>query len=129
MYGGYGNTNLAGTNVPQGYDELNPDEPVKLPGRPESKVSLINTSDDPLGRDRMGVYDLKSKPTSGEGEDSLKTKYQGGGPLGLKENRSTTLSAYLINKKSLEAFGKRKVALYEQQSELLNENQIKRDLD
>ena len=129
MYGGYGNTNLAGTNVPQGYDELNPDEPVKLPGRPEDKVSLINTSDDPLGRDRMGVYDMKSKPTSGEGEDTLKVKYQGGGPLGLKENRKMTVTTYLTNKKSLEAFGKRKVNLFEEQSQLLNENQIKRDLD
>lgn len=129
MYGGYGNTNLAGTNVPQGYDELNPDEPTKLPGRPENKVSLINTSDDPLGRDRMGVYDLKSKPNTGEGEDTLKTKYQGGSPLSLKEKHSLTKNSYLTHKKDLEAFGKRKVDLYRQESQLLNEDQIKRDLD
>ncbi len=124
MYGGYGNTNLAGTEVPQGYDELNPNEPVKLPGRPEDKVSLINTSDDPLGRDRMGVYDLKSKPTTGE--DSLKIKYKGDSPLSLKEN-TTTKAAFLKNKKSLEDWG-RKVNLYKE-SELLNENQIRKDLD
>ena len=57
MYGGYGSAPLSGQNVPQGYDETNPGEPTKLPGRPANKVSLINTSDDPLGRDRMGVYD------------------------------------------------------------------------
>jgi hypothetical protein len=129
MYGGYGNTNLAGTEVPQGYDEINPDEPVKLPGRPESKVSLINTSDDPLGRDRMGVYDLKSKPNTGEDNNSLKHKFQGGNPLALKESRNRTTAAYLTNKTTLEAFGKRKVDLFKDQSQLLNEDQIKRDLD
>ena len=128
MYGGNGNTNLAGTEVPQGYDEINPNEPVKLPGRPADKVSLINTSDDPLGRDRMGVYDLKSKPTTGE--DSLKVKYKGNSPLSLRENRepnNVTIAAYLRNKSSLEAFGKRRVDLYKE-SDLLNENQIKPDL-
>ena len=124
MYGGNGNTNLAGTEVPQGYDEINPNEPVKLPGRPESKVSLINTSDDPLGRDRMGTYDLKSKPNSGE--DNLKAKYKGGSPLSLKEQVSVTTAAYLINKKALEDLGRR-VNLYKE-SDLLNENQIKPDL-
>ena len=124
MYGGYGNTNLAGNEVPQGYDEINPDEPTKLPGRPQDKVSLINTSDDPLGRDRMGVYDLKSKPTTGE--DSLKIKYKGDSPVSLKEN-AITKAAFLKNKKALEDWG-RKVHLYKE-SELLNENQIRKDLD
>lgn len=122
MYGGYGNTNLANTEVPQGYDELNPNEPVKLPGRPEDKVSLINTSDDPLGRDRMGVYDLKAKPTTGE--DSLKIKYKGDSPLSLKEN-TTTKATYLRNKSVLEELG-RKVHLYKE-SELLSERNIRPD--
>ena len=77
----------------------------------------------------MGVYDMKSKPTSGEGEETLKVKYQGGSPLSLKENRSVTMTTYLTNKKSLESFPRRKVNLFEEQSQLLNENQIKRDLD
>ena len=124
MYGGYGNTNLAGTDVPQGYDELNINEPTKLPGRPAEKVSLINTSDDPLGRDRMGVYDLKSKPTTGE--DSLKVKYKGNSPLSLKESKGATIAAYLRNKSTLEDFSRR-INLYKQ-SDLLNENQIKPDL-
>lgn len=124
MYGGNGNTNLAGTEVPQGYDEINPDEPVKLPGRPENKVSLINTADDPLGSDRMGVYDLKSKPTTGE--DSLKVKYKGNSPLSLKEQSNATTAAYLTNKSTLADFSRR-VNLYKE-SNLLNENQIKPDL-
>ena len=77
----------------------------------------------------MGVYDLKSKPNTGEGEDTLKTKFQGGSPLALKENRHITMGAYLTNKSTLEAFGKRKTDLFKEKSELLNENQIKRDLD
>ena len=124
MYGGNGNTNLAGTEVPQGYDEINPNEPVKLPGRPADKVSLINTSDDPLGRDRMGVYDLKAKSNSGE--DGLKAKYKGHTVGSLNEQSTPTVSAYLRNKSTLEDYGKRRVNLYKE-SDLLNENQIKPD--
>lgn len=123
MYGGYGNTNLAGTEVPQGYDEINPTEPTKLPGRPQEKVSLINTSDDPLGSDRMGTYDIKSKPRSGE--DSLKVKYQGGSPLALENAK--TKAEYYKNKLILEQFGKRNTELYKE-GDLLNENQIRPDL-
>ena len=123
MYGGNGNTNLANTEVPQGYNELNPNEPVKLPGRPQDKVSLINTKDDPLGSDRMGTYDLKAKPRSGE--DALKVKYQGGSPLALEN--STAKAVYFKNKQVLEQMGKRKVDLYSQ-SQLLNEEQLRPDL-
>lgn len=130
MYGGYGSAPLSGQNVPQGYSETNPGEPVKLPGRPADKVSLINTADDPLGRDRMGVYDLKSKPNSGE--DGLKTKFLGGNPMSLKESRSTTVAAYLTNKTALEAYKKAKrVNIYEAEntSQLLDESRIKPDSD
>lgn len=123
MYGGYGNTNLANTEVPQGYNEINPEEPVKLPGRPQDKVSLINTKDDPLGSDRMGTYDLKAKPRSGE--DALKVKYQGGSPLALEN--ATAKAVYYKNKQMLEQMNKRKVDLYKQ-SQLLNEDQIRPDL-
>ncbi len=130
MYGGYGSAPLSGQNVPQGYDETNPGEPTKLSGRPANKVSLINTSDDPLGRDRMGVYDLKSKPTSGE--DRLKTKFTGGSPLSLKENKNTTVATYLTNKAALESFKKNKrINIYENDktSELLDESRIRPDSD
>lgn len=130
MYGGYGTAPLSSENVPQGYNEKNPSEPTKLPGRPENKVSLINTAEDPLGRDRMGVYDLKSKPQSGEAGSSLKNKFHGGSPLALKENHSAATSAYLRNKESLKKmFPDRKVNLFENQSDLLDENRIKPDSD
>lgn len=130
MYGGYGSAPLSGQNVPQGYNETNPSEPTKLPGRPAEKVSLINTADDPLGRDRMGVYDLKSKPTSGE--DGLKTKFLGGNPMSLKENKNTTVAAYLTNKAALEAYKRdKRVNIYETESfkDLLDESRIKPDSD
>jgi hypothetical protein len=127
MYGGYGTAPLSGENVPQGYNEKNPNEPTKLPGRPESKVSLINTADDPLGRDRMGVYDLKSKPTSGESGNSLRNKFHGGSPLALKEGYNATTAAYLKNKESLKAL--KRVNLYQEPSQLLNEDRIKPDSD
>ena len=38
MYGGYGNTNLAAADTPQGYNEIDPNEPVRLPGRPKIKL-------------------------------------------------------------------------------------------
>lgn len=130
MYGGYGTAPLSSENVPQGYNEKNPNEPTKLPGRPENKVSLINTAEDPLGRDRLGVYDLKSKPNTGEGGNSLKNKFHGGSPLSLKENHSVTTSAYLKNKESLQKmFPNKRVNLFENQSDLLNEDRIKPDSD
>jgi Bacteriophage T4-like portal protein (Gp20) len=132
MYGGYGSAPLSGENVPQGYDETNPSEPVKLPGRPANKVSLINTSDDPLGRDRMGVYDLKSKPNSGEDAGGLRSKFTGGSPLSLRENKHTTVASYLTNKAALESYKKNKrVNIYENDktSELLDESRIRPDSD
>lgn len=130
MYGGYGTAPLSGENVPQGYNEKNPGEPTKLPGRPEEKVSLINTAEDPLGRDRMGIYDLKSKPQTGESGNTLRHKFHGGSPLSLKENHSPTMGAFLKNKESLQKmFPNRRVNLFESQSDLLNEDHIKPDSD
>jgi hypothetical protein len=129
MYGGYGTAPLSGENVPQGYNEKNPNEPTKLPGRPESKVSLINTAEDPLGRDRLGVYDMKNKPKTGESGDSLKHKFHGGSPMALKEDYTRTTAAYLQNKSALESFKKKRVNLYRETSQLLNEDLIKPDSD
>lgn len=127
MYGGYGTAPLSSENVPQGYNEKNPNEPTKLPGRPEEKVSLINTADDPLGRDRMGVYDLKSKAGGGENSSSLKHKFHGGSPMSLKEDYTRTKASFLQNRESLKAF--KRVNLYEEPSQLLNEDLIKPDSD
>jgi hypothetical protein len=125
--GGYGSQAFLGANVPQGYDETNPNEPTKLPGRPENKVSLINTADDPLGRDRLGTYDLKSKPRTGEDGNSLKNKFHGGSPLSLKENH-VTQAAFLQNRNSLkQLFKGKEVKLFKNDSDLLNENHIRPD--
>jgi len=123
MYGGNGNTNLAGTEVPQGYNEINPNEPYRRPGRPSENPSFINTAADPLGPDRLGRDDMNKAKTSGE--DKLKTKYQGNSPLALNESRAK--AEYYKNKAALEQFGKRNVDLYKESS-LLNEDQIKPDL-
>ena len=127
MYGGYGTAPLSSENVPQGYNEKNPAEPTKLPGRPEEKVSLINTADDPLGRDRMGTYELKSKPHTGEDGNTLKHKFHGGSPMALKEDYSRTKASFMQNKESLKAW--KRVNLYPEESQLLNENRIKPDSD
>ena len=124
MYGGNGNTNLAGTEVPQGYNEINPLEPTRMPGRPSENPSFINTTADPLGPDRTGREDMNKAKTSGE--DKLRVKYQGNSPLALNENAGAK-AAYYKNKAALEQFGKRSVDLYKE-SDLLNEDQIKRDL-
>lgn len=69
------------------------------------------------------ILEVKKKT----GEDKLKVKYQGNSPLALQEKQSITKAEYHRNKLILEQFGKRKVELYKQ-SDLLNEDQIKRDL-
>ena len=80
----------------------------------------------------MGVYDLKSKPNTGEDGSSLKAKFTGGSPLSLREGKNTTVAAYLTNKAALEAYKKNKrVNIYENDktSELLNESRIRPDSD
>jgi hypothetical protein len=86
----------------------------------------------------MGVYDLKSKPQTGEAGNSLKNKFHGGSPLALKETNEKTMlkedytrttAAYQQNKSALEAFKKKRVNLYEEPSQLLNEDLIRPDSD
>ena len=89
-------------------------------------MALINTADDPLGRDRMGSYDMKSKPASGE-DATGKTKYIGGSPLAL-ENKNTQI-AYHTNKAMFDKMNfNHKVNLFEQ-SNLLDEENIIGDID
>ena len=62
--------------VPPGYDERRPI------GRPIEKASMINTQEDPLGKDRLGRKDnnTRSAPNeTGEGTPN------GGSPVGLSE--------------------------------------------
>lgn len=127
MYGGNANTTSAMGDVPIGHNDLNPNEPVVLPGRPSEKQSVIGTADDPLGRDRTGRTGMRGD-TGGE-QGSIRPKYQGGSPLAL-ENASTKL-VYLQNKALLEGLGGRKVSLFEQNSSesLLDERNLRDDIE
>jgi hypothetical protein len=125
LYGGNANRTAA-SEVPLGYNEKNPTEPIHEPGRPQKKASFINTAKDPLGRDRMGSYDMKSKPASGE-DATGKTRYIGGSPLAL-ENKNTQI-AYHTNKAMFDKMNfNHKVNLFEQ-SNLLDEENIIGDID
>ena len=105
--------------VPTGYNEKDPNEPVHLVGRPKSSVSNINRQDNPFGKDRIGA---KTYGTAGvDQEDSLaKTQWKGGSPLALE--------TYLKNKSMFENLPvSRKTTLFEQ-SDLLNEDNIRDEI-
>ena len=88
----YGKNRYEDTSVPQGYDE-------KAPlGRPEEKVSNINTQQNALGRDRLGRKDNKVDDQEGFGTPN----YKGGSPLALE----TSKSVYAKNKTLLESLNK-----------------------
>jgi len=79
--GRYTSTPSAPQDVPAGYDENQPDV-VRIPGRPEDKVSIKNTQDHPFGKDPLGSKEYKSTM---DGEDSYgKTNHKGGSPLALE---------------------------------------------
>jgi hypothetical protein len=105
--------------VPTGYNEKNPNEPVHLVGRPKSSVSNINRQDNPFGKDRIGA---KTYSTAGvDQEDSTaRTAWKGGSPLALE--------VLAQNKKMFEKLPvNRKTSLYEQ-SDLLNEDNIRDEI-
>ena len=105
-------------DVPTGYDEKNPNEPVHLVGRPEKSVSNINRQDSAFGKDRIGV---KTYNTAGaDQEDSLaKTQWKGGSPLALE--------TYLKNKKMFANIPvNRKTTLFE--NGMLDENNIREEI-
>jgi len=105
--------------VPTGYDEKNPNEPVHLVGRPKASASNINRQDNPFGKDRIGS---KTYSTAGvDQEDSLaKTQWKGGSPLAME--------TYLKNKSMFDGIPvNRKTNLFEQ-SDLLNENNIRDEI-
>jgi hypothetical protein len=106
--------------VPTGYDEKNPNEPVHLVGRPKASVSNINRQDNPFGKDRIGA---KTYSTAGvDQEDSItRTAWKGGSPLALE--------VLAQNKKMFENLPvNRKTSLYEQ-SDLLNEDNIRDEIE
>lgn len=98
-------------NVPAGYNE-------KEMGRPEEKVSNINTQDNNFGKDRLGVDAMKGKENE---SNSIRPSYKGGSPLALEAK-----TAYLQNKDMLKKIPiNRKQLVFEQDESLLNENNLK----
>jgi len=99
-------------NVPAGYDE-------KELGRPEVKVSNINTQDGNFGKDRLGVDAMKGKENE---SSSIKPTYKGGSPLALEAK-----TAYLQNREMLKKIPvNRKQLVFEQDESLLDEDQLKK---
>lgn len=96
--------------VPPGYNETNP------VGRPQERTSIINTQNDPLGKDRLGRKDNKANDNSDEN-----TFYKTG-TLALAESfkLKETLNKIPINTKKIIDFESR-----EQDSSLLDEKNIK----
>ena len=98
-------------NLPAGYDE-------KKKGRPEEKVSNINTQDGNFGKDRLGVKAMKGDENE---SDSIRPTYKGGSPLALEAR-----TAYLQNKDMLKKLSvNRKQLVFEQDESLLDENNLK----
>jgi len=98
-------------NVPAGYNE-------KELGRPEEKVSNINTQDSNFGKDRLGVDAMKGKENE---SNSIKPSYKGGSPLALEAK-----TVYFQNKDMLKKIPiNRKQLVFEQDESLLNENNLK----
>jgi hypothetical protein len=98
----------ASSNVPGGYDE---DEP--LLGRPKEKVSDIGTQDNALGRDRLGVKDMKIDDQESFGSYKPTAAFE-------------AKTAYLQNKSLLEGLNK-KLAFEDERraASLLDESKIK----
>lgn len=118
LYGGKGDMPL---DVPTGYNETNPNEPVKMPGRPQKYKSTYGKDESPFGRDAMGRGDLRS---GGAGEDasSLKNNFKGGSAIALENTRLE----FLRNKQVLDSLLSKKIGrklpLFE--SDVLNEKNI-----
>ena len=98
-------------NVPAGYNE-------KELGRPEEKVSNINTQDGNFGKDRLGVDAMKGKENE---SNSIKPSYKGGSPLALEAK-----TVYFQNRDMLKKIPiNRKQLVFEQDESLLNEDNLK----
>ena len=105
-----------GTNhpIPSGYDEK------RAVGRPEEKSSIINTQNDPLGKDRLGAGENGTLYTANIPDEGSGTP-KGGSPLALAEayKNKGTLGAIPTSLRKEIVFGP------DQEPSLLNENNIK----
>lgn len=99
--------------VPEGYNEED-----SVLGRPQERVTDINTQDNPLGKDRLGTQSMKVDDAQGEqGQLMAKTK---GGPLALEGARIS----YLRNKKLFESIPHKKLIIETKSEKMLDESNL-----
>jgi hypothetical protein len=100
-------------NLPSGYDEK------RAVGRPEEKVSIIGTQNDPLGKDRIGKVDANTTNEPNIPREDGTPK--GGSPLAIAEvyKNKGALGAIPQSLRKEIVFGP------DQEPSLLNENNIK----
>jgi hypothetical protein len=98
-------------SVPAGYNE---DEPQM--GRPEEKASNINTTNDPLGLDRLGRKGMKTDDQQGYGRDNTS-------PFALEN----TKKEFVKHKKILDSLAPKKMIFESERKAngLLDESQIR----
>ena len=111
----YGRNRYDNGEVPEGYDEDK--EPL---GRPEEKVSNINTQDNAFGKDRLGKDGNKK---DNDESDSVKPTYKGGSPLALETKNKYNKNAKMFN----DIKNQKKQLIFEKEikgNNLLDENQI-----
>ena len=98
-------------SVPAGYNE---DEPQM--GRPEEKGSNIDTTNDPLGMDRLGKKAMKTDDQQGYGRDNTS-------PFALEN----TKKEFVKHKKILDSLGPKKMIFESERKAngLLDESQIR----
>jgi hypothetical protein len=115
----YGPGRYEGTSqLPKGYDEKQDVYPDQVLGRPKEKASNINTQEDPLGKDRLGVADMKSD----RGPEGYRSGNRGGSAF-TNENASTHTVYNQMQDQLKGMFPQRKINLFEE-SDLLNENNL-----
>ena len=109
-------------DVPAGYDERDP----QPEGKPREKFSILGTQKDPMGgRDRLGVHGMKGGFPS-DNENVSEDIYKKKSPGSLKAKMILTQNKNMFSpfKKTL-IFEEKEV----EESELLNEDNIKDNLD
>lgn len=101
------------SGVPDGYDPSDDSLPKPHLGRPKEKVSIYNTQDSALGKDRTGSYGMKKDNSDGDDINPIIKK----GALKLENTQMT----YLKNQDMFKNI--RKDTLF-RESQLLNEGNI-----
>ena len=115
----YGPGRYEGTSqLPKGYDEKQDVYPDQVLGRPKEKASNINTQENPLGKDRLGVNGMKGN----EEPNGFKPSARQASSLSL-ENLNTQVVYHQVSNSLKGMFPQRKVKLYEE-SDLLNEDNL-----